>query len=125
MSDLEVDRARHQAKVDQVLSLSKLAADYKKKHKERPKYLDLIEEFLKINHAQELLVPGNFPVEFLDPLRQKGFQIQYKHDPFFETRTVKTKEEIRAITKALRHTEAAVARAIQAIRKSVIRRGKL
>ncbi len=125
MSDLEVDRARHQAKVDRVFSLSKLAGDYRKKYDKKPGYLDLIEEFLKNQRVKDLLVPGNFPVEYLDPLRKRGFQINYKSDPFFEERTVKTKEEIKAVTKALRHTEAAVGLAIQTIRKSVIKKGRL
>ncbi|HXV28392.1 MAG TPA: Xaa-Pro peptidase family protein [bacterium] len=125
MSDLEVDRAREQAGVDQVLSLSRLAADYRKKYDKKPGYLDLIEEFLKNERAGSVLVPGNFPIEYLDPLRKKGIEFTYKSDPFFETRTVKTKEEIRAIQRAIRFTEAAVACAIETIRKSVIKRGKL
>jgi len=125
MSDLEVDRARQQADADAVLSLSKLAAGYRKKYEKKPGYLDLIEEFLKNQWVKDLLVPGNFPVEYLDPLRKRGLQITYQSDPFFEERTVKTKKEIKAITKALRHTEAAVSAAIETIRKSVIKKGKL
>lgn len=125
MSDLEVDRARAQAQVDRVISLSRLAEDYQKKHKKRPGWLDLIGEFLKTNRVKNLRVPGNFPIEYADPLRKRGFEIQSKPDPFFEERTVKSKEEIRAITKAIRHTEAAVSAAIQTIRKSVIKKGKL
>ena len=125
MSDLEVDRARSQATVHQVHSLSKLAAEYRKKYERKPGYLDLIEEFLKNQRVKDLLVPGNFPVEYLDPMRKRGFKIAYQSDPFFEERTVKTKEEIKAITQALRHTEAAVTAAIETIRKSVIKKGKL
>ena len=125
MSDLEVDRARAQARADHVLSTSRLAADYRKKYDKRPTYLDLIEEFLKSHSVKELLVPGNFPAEYLDPLRKRGFTVDYKSDPFFEERTVKTPEEIRAIEKALRHTEEAVGKAVQTIRKSVIKKGKV
>lgn len=125
MSDLEVDRARSQASVDQVLSTSKLAADYFKKHNKKPSYLDLIETFLKEKGAAELLVPSNFPIEYADPLRKRGFEIAFKHEPFYEERTVKSKEEIKAITKAIRFTEKAISRAIETIRKSVPRKGKL
>ncbi len=125
MSDLEVDRARHQAKVDHVLSTSRLAADYRKKYDKRPGYLDLIEEFLKAKRVRVLVVPGNFPVEYADPLRKRGFVITSQSEPLFEERTIKTKEEVRAITKALRFTEAAVQAAIDAIRKSVIKKGRL
>lgn len=125
MSDLEVDRAKSQAKVDHILSLRDLSRAYEKKHQKKPRYPDLLEDFLKSKGAADLLVPGNFPIEHLDPLRKRGFRIEYKPDPFFEERTVKTKEEIRAITKALRFTEQAVRRAVQTVKKSVIRRGKL
>jgi Xaa-Pro aminopeptidase len=125
MNDLEVDRARVQAKVDKVYSTSALAKAFKEKHDKRPGYLDLIETFLKDNGVQSFIVPGNFPIEFADPLRARGFEIHFKPEPFYEERTVKTKEEIAAITKALRFTEAAVTEAIKTIRKSVIKRGKL
>ncbi len=125
MNDLEVDRARSQAKVDQVHSLSKLAADYKKKHGKPPRYLDLIEDFAKSCRAATFTVPGNFQLQYADELRKRGFQIQIKPDPFFEERTVKSKEEVAAVRKAIRHTEAAIGAAIAVLRKSVPRKGKL
>ena len=125
MSDLEVDRARSQAEVHQVHSLSKLARAYKDKHGKRASYLDLIETFARNQKAVDFLVPANFPLSFADPLRKRGFKLEFKHDPFFEERTVKSKEEIKAVAKALRFTEKAVAKAIAAMKKSVIRRGKL
>ncbi len=125
MNDLEVDRAKMQAKVDKVHSTSKLAAEFRKKHDRRPGYVDLIESFAKEHGAESFTVPGNFPIEFADPLRQRGFKLEFKHEPFFEERTVKTKEEIAAVTKAIRFTEDAIKAAIDAMRKSVIKKGKL
>ncbi|MBI3317471.1 MAG: aminopeptidase P family protein [Candidatus Omnitrophica bacterium] len=125
MSDLELDRARAQASVDDVHSTSKLAAEYRKKYDQRPSYTDLICEFLKKHRVRSLRVPANFPIEFLDPLRKHGFKIDFKPDPFFEERTVKSREEIAAVTRSLRFTEQAVAQAIEVIRKSVIKKGKL
>lgn len=125
MNDLEVDRARAQAKVDKVHSTSKLAAEFKEKTGKRPGYLDLIEMLARSEKAEEFLVPATFPIEFADPLRERGFKLTFKRDPFYEERTVKTKEEIAAITRAIRHTEDAITAAIQAIRKSVPKKGKL
>ncbi len=125
MSDLEVDRAKHQADVDQVHSTSKLAKAYRERTGERPSYIDLIADFAKQRRVRRLLVPADFPISFADPLRKRGFQVEFKGNPFFERRTVKTKEEIQAITRAIRHVETAVGLAIQTLRKSVIRRGKL
>ena len=125
MNDLEVDRAKKQAHVDEVLSLSKLSGDFQKKHGKRPGMMDLIEKFLNSRGAKELTVPHNFPISSADALRKRGFELQIQPDPFFEQRTVKTPEEIKFITRAIRLTEAAVAEAIQTIRKSVVRRGRL
>lgn len=125
MNDLEVDRARSQAKVDKVHSTSKLAAELKEKTGRRPTYMDLIEALARQEKAEEFTVPGNFPISFADPLRARGFKLEFKGDPFYQERTVKTKEEIAAISRAIGHTEDAITAAIQAIRKSVIKKGKL
>ncbi len=125
MSDLEVDRARAEASVDQVHSTSKLAADYKKKYDKSPRYLDLIEDFAKSKNAFEFLVPGNFQLSYADELRKRGFQITVGAEPFFEERTRKSKEEVAAVQKAIRLTEDAIRAAILVLKKSVIKKGRL
>lgn len=125
MNDLEVDRARDQAKVDHVHSISKLAADFKKKHEKAPRFMDLIEEFAKNQNALELTVPGNFQLQYADALRERGFKITVGPDPFFAERTVKSKEEVAAVRTAIKHTENAIRAAIAVLKKSVPRKGKL
>lgn len=125
MSDLEAGRARSQSSVDRVLSTSKLAADYRKRKKERPSLMGLIDDFLKSKRVQNLLVPADFPVSYADSLRRRGFHLTPKPDPFFEKRTIKSPAEVRAIETALRHTEAACRTACEVIARSAIRRGKL
>lgn len=125
MSDLEVDRARDQAEVDEVVSLSKLRADYEKKNGQKPLYLDLIDFFFKSRGANHFLVAGNFPLEYADALRKRNYTLEVRPEPFFEERTVKTNKEIVYIQQAIRHTEAAVGEAIKVLKKSIIKRGKL
>ncbi len=125
MNDLEVDRAKKQSSVDQVVSLSTLSADYKKRHGKRPGYVDIITEFLTKHKVKSFVVPDNFPISFADPLRQRKFEITYQHPPFFPERTVKTKAEVKAVQGAIRHTENAIRAAIDVIRKSVIKKGRL
>lgn len=125
MNDLEVDRARAQAKVDHVHSLSKLAADYKKKHDKRPGYMDIVEDFLKKENVSGLKVPGNFQVQYADALRKRGFQIEIAPDPLWPERVIKTKAEVAAVKKAIRHTQDAIRAAIAVLKKSVPRKGKL
>lgn len=125
MSDLEVDRARSQSSADRVLSTSKLAADYRKRKKERPSLIGLIEDFLKLKRIRNLRVPSDFPIAYADSLRKRGFHLTPKPDPFFEKRTVKSPAEVRALETTLRHTEAACRAACEIIARSTIRRGKL
>ncbi len=125
MSDLEVDRARHQADVHQVHSISDLVASFEKKHGRRPGYVELIADFARSRKVRRFFVPSDFPLAYADLLRKKGLRLDVRPDPFFEKRTVKTPKEVQAIARAIRHVETAVGLAIQALRRSVIRRGRL
>lgn len=124
-SDLEIDRAKSQAKVPTVLSTSKLAAEYKSKTGKKPLLIDLIRFFLKKHGAKNLLVPADFPIRYADPLRRTGFKIAFKQDPFYEARAIKTPAELAAIQQALRATEQSVEKAIAILKKSVIKKNKL
>lgn len=125
MSDLEVDRARRESSVNEVLSTSKLAAEYRRRTGKRPAYVDLVAAFLKQTKIRELLVPADFPIFYADALRKKSFKIISKGEPFFEKRAIKTAEEIRAIEASQRHTEAACRTAIEVIARSQIQKGRL
>lgn len=125
MSDLEVDRARSQARVQEVLSTSRLAADYRKRKGRSPRFVELIADFLLQKKIKNLLVPGDFPLLYADAFRKLHFQVEAKPEPFFEARALKTPAEVRAIESALRHTEAACRAAFQRIARSQIRKGRL
>jgi len=125
MSDLEIDRARKQAQGCRVLSFSALQTTYEKKHGQRGKITDLLGDFLKTRGVKNLLVPAVFPIQYADLLRKKGLKIRVKPDPFFESRTVKSAAEIRAITQSIRCTERAFGEAVRILRKTSIRRGRL
>jgi Xaa-Pro aminopeptidase len=107
MSDLEVDRARLQSKVDEVLSYS----DYQEKARQntdKPKYIDVISALLKERGVSEMTVPGSFPIEMGDALREAGYKLTIGKEPFFAERAIKTKEEVLAI----RTTQIAVEEAV-------------
>jgi Xaa-Pro aminopeptidase len=125
MSDLEVDRARAQSKVDRVLSISGLVRDFEEKRGRRPSYLELISDFLNQKGVRHLLVPADFPTIYADALRKRNFKVTAKPDPFFGERTIKSPREIAEIEKTLRHTEAACRAACEVIARSRIQNGKL
>ena len=125
VSDLEIDRAKKQARVHGVFSTSRLASEYKEKHGKTCSFMELVLYFLKKLNAQSVLVPGNFPVQYYAPLRHAGLRIHYKSGLFFEKRLIKDPIEIAAITRALRATEKAAHEAVRTLKRSVIRKDKL
>ena len=125
VSDLEFDRAKKQARVHGVFSSSRLVSEYKQKHKKTCSFMELVLYFLRKLKVQDVLVPGNFPLQYYAPLRHAGLRIQYKNELFLEKRLIKDRAEIRAITQALRATEKAAYEAIKTLKRSVIRKNKL
>lgn len=121
MSDLEMDRARSQATVDQVLSYSELERRAKAQGIAAPGSVDVLHLVLQDRGVKQLLVPGNFPYGHAVRLQALGYQLDTKKEPFYERRAIKTEEEIRCIEDAQRATESAVAAAHDALRAADIR----
>ncbi|MBI1871099.1 MAG: aminopeptidase P family protein [Chlamydiae bacterium] len=121
MGDLELDRAKLQAEVDEVISSTEILMRLRLKRIAQPKSVDMIEFVLKELDVKGILVPGNFPIEYADPLREKGFSISFKREPFFEERLIKRPKEIEAICQTQRATEEAVEEAVEVISSSKIR----
>jgi len=124
MSDLEVDRARSHAKVDEVLSFTHLAQQASKAGNGSPSMMDIVDFVFKERRIKEIEVPGDFGVVYADALRKRGYTVTPKPEPFFPERVIKSKEEIEALTEALRITEDALATAIELISQTEIKPDK-
>jgi Xaa-Pro aminopeptidase len=125
LSDLEVDRARTNSKIDCPVATSDFARKFEVQYGRKPGRLDLVTDFARKKKIRAFRVPGNFPLEYADLLRKKGFRIVVQPDPIFPARPVKTREEIKTITHTLRCVEHATHEALAILGKSVIKRGKL
>jgi len=131
LSDLELDRAKAEAKVDEVLSLSKLQGQAKRSTAaptglNRPAGLNgVLDLLLKERQVTSLKVPSNFPIGLADRLREKGYTLKVARDPFFPERMIKTKEEVAAIRETQRLTEEAVKSALAVIQQAQIKDGEL
>lgn len=121
MSDLELDRAKSQARADAVLPYSAYREKAVQSGVPEPRTADVVAVFLRERGIESLLVPGSFAVEHADGLRERGFALRFKKEPFFEERAVKTPEEIDAIAEALRHVEQVMGEAIGLIRAADVR----
>jgi Xaa-Pro aminopeptidase len=125
MSDLEVDRARSQAAVTRVLPQRLYEERARASGVGRPRTIDALLALLDERGVRTLTVPGSFPVEHADALREHGIALQVKEAPFFEERLVKADDEVEAIASALRRTESALGAAIGAIAEAEVREGLL
>ena len=127
IGDLELDRARDQARVDEVLSLTrydKLAADRRGEAADEEDYptrrcraLMMVLEELKV---RSMKVPADFPVGAADVLRQAGFRLEVAAEPLFAHRSRKEPAEIDAIVHALVAAERSMEHAIGAIRSAAV-----
>ena len=116
MSDLEIDRARRQATVDRVLSLSRYQQQFGVR-----KLGELLPKLLREFGVRTVEVPTNFPLGLAQRLR--GLRVVVKPDPFFPAREIKTPVEQRHLTAALRLAEEGMRAGIEVIRHSHSGRG--
>ena len=120
MSDLEIDRAKSQASVTDVLSYAKLSQQAKQRLNHEPGLMDIVDEVLRGHQVKTIEVMREFGVAFADRLRQLGYDVVPKPDPFYPERMIKSREEVGYLVQSLRATEDALAQAIELIRNSEI-----
>ena len=121
MSDLELDRAKVQAKVQEIVSFRKLSQQAKARGVAKPSLLDVVDELLKSRAVKDVEVSSSFGVGYADGLRRRGYVVTCRPEPFFPERLIKSDEEITSLTQTLRTTEAALAMAIELIHNSEVK----
>jgi Xaa-Pro aminopeptidase len=102
MSDLEIDRAKKQASVDRVLSLTLYQRKLKDQGNPTPTLIDVLTLLFQERGVSSLIVPANFSALLTDQLRGKAFKVEVKRDPFFASREIKTSAEVKRIKESLR-----------------------
>ena len=126
LSDLEVDRGRREAKVDDVFSYSELEEKVQGAKKRKPSQAKVVATFLKSRGAKQAVVPADFPLGLARSLRQEKIRVRPVEAPFFPQREIKTPREIKAIAAGLRMAEAGLTRGVEILKQSTIRKdGKL
>lgn len=87
---------------------------------------NVIFEILKENKIKKVSIPENLKVKYAKNLLDSNIKFEIKAEPFFETRAIKTKEEIINIKQTQKAVENAASKAISIIKRSRIRKdGKL
>ena len=81
MNDLEIDRARRQARVDEVLSLSGLQQELGREGRRAITTAAVLQRLLAARGVRTLLVPFDFPAGLAFQLRRRGFRVRVKEGP--------------------------------------------
>jgi Xaa-Pro aminopeptidase len=121
MSDLEMDRARAQARVDEVRSWSEVArAEEAAGGKATP--AAVIARAVRSLGLRRVEVPRSFPLGLAMDLDARGLRLDLGPDPFWPEREKKRADEVRAIQSALRAAEAGLEAGLAALRAARIGR---
>jgi Xaa-Pro aminopeptidase len=124
LSDLEIDRGRREAKVDEVISLSLIQRPLEKRLKKKPTIEQTIERFLRQRRVRRAMVPSNFPLGLAHALTTGGIRLEPIADLFDPRREFKRDEEIKQLQQAIAVTEVGLARAYEVLRASEIKPGR-
>ncbi len=120
MSDLEIDRARKQAKHCRVLPLTQLQQKLRARGVKRPGLADVAALLLREKKIRRVLVPNNFPLGIANDLAKQKISVRVKTGGFFPEREIKSPAEVRHLVAALRMAETGMAAGIAALRSSKI-----
>ena len=123
LSDLEVDRGRTQAEVDEIVPLSEIAERLPRK-RETP-FPDLVAAFLRSRKISRAAVPASFPLGLSTELQRRGIKLIPQKGFFWPQREQKTSAELRLMRAAARITETGMARGFDVLRNATIGRRKL
>src|SRR5438067_6501541 len=118
LSDLEVDRGRRDAQVDEVIAYSEIANRLPRKM--QTPFHEVVAIFLRTQKVRRALVPASFPHGLAQQLAKCGVKLRAKAGLFWKERERKTDTELRQIRRALQITETGMARAMEVLRAAKI-----
>jgi Xaa-Pro aminopeptidase len=124
LSDLEIDRGKKEAKVDEVLALSAFERPLEKRRKGKPPIEKTIASFLRQRRVWKAAVPYNFPIGLANGLAREGVTVVPIDGLFWSEREFKTDQELQLIRRAIRITEVGLARGIEVLQAAEITSGK-
>jgi Xaa-Pro aminopeptidase len=116
LSDLEIDRGKRQAQVDEIVPLSEFEREVQGSSKKAPAFPQIVAHFLRKRGVRSAVVPQTFPLALAEELSAGGIRVQpTKENIFFPEREAKTADELKLVRRALSITEAGMARAMEVL----------
>ena len=121
VSSLEYDRARLEAKVDEVINQSAVVEKLRRKKTRPVTAAEWIVAVLREYGVRQFQVAPSFPLGLADPLRKRGIRLSVAEGGLFPERAVKKPAEVTAIEHVLRMTAELMEYAVGLIRQAEVR----
>ena len=118
LSDLEIDRARKQAKADEIVSFSQVEREVQGTQKKVPPFEKVMSHFLRKRGVRSAVVPANFPLGYAEELATQKIRVHATNGLFWPEREAKSEDELRQMRGALAITEKGLARAMEVLAAS-------
>jgi Xaa-Pro aminopeptidase len=125
MNDLEIDRAKKQARQCRVISLSQYQNKLRNGGEKSPSLASVIRLLLNEKRLKKIFVPNNFPLSLARELRQQKVKVKLRDGGFFPQRELKSSDEVKKISGALMMAEVGLAEGIQALKSSKIGKNRV
>ncbi|MBN2694696.1 aminopeptidase P family protein [bacterium] len=117
LSDLEIDRGKEEATVDEIVPLS----DYILRiNRPQEGYSEIIDLFLKDHGVTDIAISDKFSALHYKNLVEKGYNIEIKKSPFYSERKFKTAQEREKIRGVMKNVDIALQKAFNLLRDSKI-----
>lgn len=123
MNDLEIDRAKKNAKHCRVISYSQ-CVDKLRSQVKRPGLASVISLVLREKRLRKIFVPANFPHGLARELRSCKIKVRVKKGGVFPEREFKRADEVKKISAALMMAEVGLAEGIQALKSAKVGRDR-
>jgi Xaa-Pro aminopeptidase len=123
LNDLEIDRARKNARHCRVISYTQCVEKLRRRVK-RPGLAAVINLLLRERRLRKIFVPANFPHGLARELRNYKIKVRVKKGGVFPEREFKRADEIKKISAALMMAEVGLAEGIQALKAAKIGRDR-
>lgn len=120
LSDLEIDRGRREAEVDEILSLSEFEKAHEDVLGKNPKLAATACVWLATRKIKRVTVPESFPLGVARQLEDAGVKVEVASGAFYPERVAKTEEEQKCLRRAMQITEDGMARAHEVLTNSDI-----
>jgi len=124
MNDLEIDRAREQAKHCRVISWSQCVRQLRREGEKEINVAHVIQFILRGRKISKVAVPSNFPLGLAEELGDLKIKLKCRRGAFFPERARKSAEEVKRISAALMMAEVGLAEGIQAVKNAKVGRSR-